>query len=225
MSSNRRARLAVDARLSGWLRPDFWAVMRMADRSLRTFFRAYVGQALAVGTLVYAGVTLSSQAGGPQFFAPLALAGFAGVVQLVPELGPILGFFPALLLIALDPQRALAYVVIYVIARMVGSRFIDSFVAKDQSNLHRAVVIPGVVVLSQVGPLALLLSAPLLGFGTDIVRYLYGRLSEPPKPAGVLPGEAVRARLPAGAAPIPPVYRARAARQQALARSQAAVTR
>ena len=226
MSSNRRARLAVDARLSGWLRPDFWAIVRMLDRSLRTFFRAYVGQSVAIGLMVYAGVTLAPKLGGPTFAAPLALAGFAGIVQLVPELGPLLGLFPALLIVTVDPQRAALYLAIYVIARMIGSRFIDSFVARDSSNLHRAVVIPGVVVLSQIGPLALILSAPILGFSSDLVRYLYGRLSEPPKPAGVLPGEGVKTRFPAHAMPIPPVYRRAAARSPAeSAPSTATVTR
>lgn len=206
MSSNQRAKLAVDARLSSWVRPDFWAIIRMADRSVRTFFKAYVGQAIAVGLLVYVGTTLAPKVGGPTFAAPLALAGFTGVVQLVPELGPILGLFPALLIVVADPQRALLYLGIYVTARIIGSRFIDTFVASDPSNLHRAVVIPGVVVLSQIGPLALLLSAPILGFGTDLVRYLYGRLSEPPRPSGVLPDEPAKTRLPA-VAPVPPVYR------------------
>ncbi|HEY7024862.1 MAG TPA: AI-2E family transporter [Candidatus Limnocylindrales bacterium] len=207
MSSNRRARLAVDTRLAGWLRPDFWAVVRMLDRSLRTFFKAYVGQALAVGLLMYVLLNAAPEIGGPEFIATLALAGFAGIVQLVPELGPILGFFPALLVVALDPQKALWYVVIYVLARFIGGKFIDTFVAKDSSNVHRAVVIPGVVLLSTLGPLALILSAPILGFLTDFVRYAYGRLSEPARPAGALPDEPVTARPPASAVYIPTVYR------------------
>ena len=79
--------------------------------------------------------------------------------------------------------------------------------AKDQSNVHRAVVIPGVVLLSTIGPLALILSAPILGFLTDFVRYLYGRLSEPARPAGVLPDEPVTVRPPASSVYIPTVYR------------------
>jgi len=207
MTSNRRARLAVDTRLANWLRPDFWAVARMLDRSLRTFFKAYVGQALAVGIIVYTFLNAAPQIGGPSFVATLALAGFAGIVQLVPELGPILGYFPALLVIALDPQKAVWYVLIYTAARFIGGKFIDSFVAKDSSNVHRAVVIPGVVLLSTLGPLALILSAPILGFLTDFVRYAYGRLSEPPRPAGVLPDEPVAVQPSASAVYVPTVYR------------------
>jgi hypothetical protein len=73
--------------------------------------------------------------------------------------------------------------------------------------VHRAVVIPGVVLLSTLGPLALILSAPILGFLTDFVRYTYGRLSDPPRPAGVLPDEPATVQPPASAVYVPTVYR------------------
>jgi hypothetical protein len=44
-----------------------------------------------------------------------------------------------------------------------------------------------VIALGQLGPLWLLLSAPIVAFLADAVRYVHGRLSEPPRPAGVLP--------------------------------------
>src|SRR4029078_9050815 len=66
----------------------------------------------------------------------------------------------------------------------------------------------GVVVLGQFGLLWLLLSAPILTVAADIVRYLHGRLSKPPRPGGVLPGPAAYGRRPAVApARVPNVYR------------------
>ena len=130
---------------------------------------------------------------------------FAGAVQVVPELGPILGFFPALLLLAYDPQRALIYVVVYVVARLLSGWLVGGRLLEARLRVHPAILIPGVVVLSQVGLLALLLSAPILAFGSDLVRYLHGRLSEPPRPAGVLPGRAGPGRpdaRPAGPRPV-----------------------
>ena len=47
--------------------------------------------------------------GGPVFQEPLALAVLAGVTQLVPVVGPLLGFVPALLLLPIAPDRAAAY--------------------------------------------------------------------------------------------------------------------
>jgi hypothetical protein len=58
----------------------------------------------------------------------------------------------------------------------------------------------------------LLLSAPILAFGSDLVRYLHGRFSEPPRPAGILPGEPTPVPMRSLAAErIPPGYRGRVA--------------
>ena len=47
------------------------------------------------------------------------------------------------------------------------------------------------VIASQFGLIWLFLGAPLAQVVYDLYRYTYGRLSDPPRPAGVLPDEAV----------------------------------
>ena len=93
----------------------------MADRAAGTYLRGFVVVAALVGFLTFIGLTLSPRLGGPEFRGALALSTFAGALQVVPELGPILGFFPALLLLAYDPQNALVYLVVYVVARYLGA--------------------------------------------------------------------------------------------------------
>lgn len=209
MTSNRRGRVALDRRLAGWLRADFWAVVRMLDRAAGTYLRGYVVVAFLVGLLTWLGLTLSPQVGGPEFPSALAIATFAGMVQVIPELGPLLGLLPAILALATAPEVALPYIAIYLVARFVGAGVLGGRMMDDRLNVPRAVLIPGVVVLSQIGPLALLLSGPILAFGTDLVRYLHGRLSEPPRPAGILPGQPVPAAAAATgtAARVPFAYR------------------
>jgi hypothetical protein len=68
-------------------------------------------------------------------------------------------------------------------------------------------------MIGQFGILPLLLSAPIVAIAVDLVRYFHGRLSEPARPAGVLPGAAVAsgpAVRPVSAAlhPVRSVYRA-----------------
>ena len=219
MTTNRRGGLAIDRRLAGWFRADFWAVIRMLDRAAGTYLRGFVVVAFAVAALAWLGLMASPQLGGPTFEGPLALATFAGAVQVIPELGPLLGFIPALLLLAIDPERAAVYTAVYLVARFVANGVVGGRLVEGRLNVPRAILIPGVVVLSQVGPLALLLSAPILAFGSDFVRYLHGRLSEPPRPAGVLPGEAVPVArgLSQRPAPVPVVYRRRASAATAAA--------
>jgi predicted PurR-regulated permease PerM len=214
MSADRRARHALDRRLAGWLRADFWAVARLADRAAGTYLRGFVVVAFLVGLLTWLGLMASPRVGGPDFPGALALSVFAGAVQVIPELGPLLGFFPALLALAYDPERAGVYLLVYIAARFLGGSVLGGRFMEGGIRVHRAVLIPGVVVLSQVGPLALLLSAPILAFGSDLVRYLHGRWSEPPRPAGLLPGEPAPKPVPAAATVaaarrVPPGYRGR----------------
>jgi predicted PurR-regulated permease PerM len=213
MTGKHRGRRELDARLAGWLRPDFWAIVRMADLAAGTYLRGFVVAAFLIGLVAYVGFELSPRVGGPTYPGALALATFAGAVQVIPELGPILGFFPALLLLAASPEKAVVYLVVYVAARFIGGSLVGGRVLEDRLHVHPAVLIPGVVVLSQVGPLWLLLSAPILAFSSDLVRYLHGRLSEPPRPAGLLPGEplpSASATTGQTAVRVPAVYRRRA---------------
>jgi hypothetical protein len=80
-----------------------------------------------------------------------------------------------------------------VAALLLGSTLLGSRLKARRLNVHPAIMVPGVVVISQFGVGWLLLSAPIVAIATDLVRYVHGRLSEPPTPAGILPGETVPA--------------------------------
>jgi predicted PurR-regulated permease PerM len=207
LSDRHVARRSLDRRLPGWLRPDAWAVIRLADRSAGAYLRGFVLLAFVVGAGTWVGLEMSTRLGGSEFRSSLALATLAGLVQLVPELGGVLGLLPALLILVVDPQRALTYVGVYVAVRLIAARVIGR--RATRVHVHPGVLIPGVVVLGQFGPLWLLLSAPILSFLADLVRYAHGRLSEPPRPAGALPGDPARSTAAAttSRAAVPVVYR------------------
>jgi predicted PurR-regulated permease PerM len=221
MSQKRSARSAIDARLTPGVRADFWAVIGMADRAAGAYLRGYVVTAIVVGILVDVGANLSPRLGGPTFGEPLALAAFAGASQVVPIIGPILGFVPAVLLLPVDPDRAVAYTAIYLAARVLGGTALGSRLMGRRLGVHSAILVPAVVMIGQLGILWLLLSAPIVSFATDLVRYVHGRLSEPAVPAGVLPRtaerealgrqrgavEAATAAAAAGPARVPSAYR------------------
>ena len=78
--------------------------------------------------------------------------------------------------------------------------------------MHPAVLLPAIVVLSQFGIGWLVAAAPVIAIIRDLVRYAYGRLSDPPMPAGVVPGARGAAVVAARPAPTPSVYRGMAAR-------------
>ena len=212
MTHQRRAKLAIDARITPGLRSDVWAAAAIVDRAAGSYLRGYVVAAFLVGILTYIGLIASSRLGGPQFQEPLALATLAGATQVVPIVGPILGAAPALLLLAIDPSRAATYFAVYVGARIIGASVLGSRLMERRLGVHPAILVPGVVMIGQFGILPLLLSAPIVAIAVDLVRYAHGRLSEPPLPAGVLPRtpEAVPVAHPVAAALRPgrSVYRA-----------------
>jgi hypothetical protein len=57
--------------------------------------------------------------------------------------------------------------------------------------MHPAIFVIVLVLLSQFGFLWVLIAAPFSIVVRDLFRYVYGRLSDPPTPAGVAPGERV----------------------------------
>lgn len=199
------------------IRPDVIAVVRIVDRALSSFLRGQVLLALTSGVLIWLGLQVASTAGIGEF--PYAATGGAllGILQLIPELGFFLGFFPILLVLAIaGPGPALVVTIVYVGAVKIADAAVGGRVRRGILDVHPGLLIPGIVVLSEFGIGWLLFAAPAIAIARDVVRYLYGRLSEPAAPAGVLPGERRRSRQ-ATSAVVPSVYRTAAARPAATA--------
>jgi predicted PurR-regulated permease PerM len=143
----------------------------------------------------------------------------AGILQLVPTLGPILNLIVGTLIGLTISRRVAALVlVVYLAIQFVVGRFIAPRFAKRVVDLHPAILVMSIVALSQFGLLWTLVAAPLVAIARDLFRYTYGRLADPPSPAGRLPsGESVFEAGDAQAVPIatsanvPLVYRRRRA--------------
>ncbi len=174
------------------VQPDALAVIRIVHRAASTYLRVQLAAALLVGIGVWLGFAIVRQL-DPTLLrgGDVAVAAFAGMVQVIPQVGWILGLLPAGLAAVVRPDRPIlpiAYLAIYlVVVRLVGL-VVGSRLGRDL-NLRAAIAVPGVVVISSFGLAPLLLSAPILVILRDLVTYLRGRLSEPPSPAGVIPGE------------------------------------
>jgi len=201
------------------LRPDVLALARIADRAFATFLRVRVLLSIATGVLVWLGLEAAAAVGpsigvGPFKYA-LAAATLLGILQLIPELGFFLGIVPILLvLIVQGPVDALVVFGVYWGASKLASLLVEDRLTAGVLDVHPGLLIPGIVVLSQFGLLWMLVAAPLMAVGRDLVRYLVGRLAEPPQPAGLLPGERGSRRADAPASvPVPSVYRSLADRQ------------
>lgn len=191
------------------IRGDVVALARIVDRAFGTFLRTRVLLAVVVGGLVWLGLELLAQVGIAEFRYQVTASVLLGGLQLIPELGYVLGFFPIVLVLAIaGPIPAAAVAVVYVVANRIGSDLVETRVSRGVLDVHPGLLIPAIVVLSQFGGLWLLAAAPLVAILRDVTRYMAGRLGDPAAPANVLPGERAPKARSASAARVPSVYRA-----------------
>jgi predicted PurR-regulated permease PerM len=177
--------------LPPWLRGDLLAVVRIFDRTFRAFIGGQVLIALAVGLLTYGGAYLLNWQGWLDIKYPLALALLTGLLALIPAVGPPLTYVLVVLLGLLrSPLTAVLVVLLVFGVHQLVNWLVTPRVERGYTgNIHPALLILALVVVSQFGPFWLLLAAPITSSIVDLYRYVYGRFRDPPRPAGLLPGE------------------------------------
>jgi predicted PurR-regulated permease PerM len=200
LMDQRAGREMLNRLLPAGLRADFWSVITIIDADFSGYLRGQLLLGLVVGTAAGIGLTVLNLF-GLQIPYVLLLAVIAGVTELIPIIGPIIGAVPAVLLGFLDsPTTGLAVLLLYVGIQQLENNFLVPRIVGDSVGIHPAILMVLLVVCSQVfGILGAILSAPMGAVSRDVFQYLYGRLSEPPRPPGEMPAR-LRA---AGVAPPP----------------------
>jgi predicted PurR-regulated permease PerM len=123
------------------------------------------------------------------------LAMIAGLTQLIPSIGPFLGVIPAMLVgLSISVQFSLMILALYIVIQWFIINFVYARVERDIIDAHPAILILILVALSQFGFWWILLATPITAVVRDLFRYAYGRFAEPPRPAGLLPGEPLPAK-------------------------------
>ncbi len=214
LKDQRKAVRAINRALPEKVQPDFWAVVRIIDRPLRAFVSGQFLLALSVGLGVYGGLTLLERLGWPALGFKLPLALIAGLMELIPEIGPYLGAFPSVIAGTIQsPQMGLAVAAMFIILHYLINQVIGSRIETRIIEIHPAILLVVIVAVSALGFRWVLVAAPMISIVTNLFRYVNGRLSSSPRPAGLLPGESIPASQRTRAY-IPLVYRrGRVARQ------------
>jgi predicted PurR-regulated permease PerM len=179
----------IDRMLPKWMRADFWAFVRIADRTFRAFIDGQLVLGIIVGLLVYGGLVLLEEIGVNIANYKLLLALFAGLMQLIPSVGPIVAgivFFLGGTMTSLESGVIL--LALYFVVQLLVGRFAAPHLERRYIDIHPAVLVLAIVALSEFGVIWVLLAAPVTAIIRDTYRYINGRLREPPLPAGVLPG-------------------------------------
>jgi predicted PurR-regulated permease PerM len=194
---------AIDRHLPGWMRKDFWAVVRIVDRPLRAYINGQLVMALAVGGLTYLGLALLQRWGWLAVEYKLLFALFAALLELIPLIGPILyALLAGLIGLTASLEAAGILFGLAVLSQMVANQLVAPRIERRYAgHIPAELLAVAIVLISQLGFFWLLIAGPLTAIVVDLYRYIYGRFREPPRPAGLLPGEPLPAVAPVVPAP------------------------
>lgn len=190
VKDQRLGRDTFDSMLHPMIRADFWAIIKIFDRVFSSYIRGQLLLGLVVGSAAWVGLTVLELAGFGIRYSVL-LAVIAGVTELIPIVGPVIGAIPAIGMGLFDsPTTALAVVILYMLIQQLENNLLVPRIVGQSVGIHPAILMVLIVIISQVlGFIGIILAAPLAAVVRDIFRYIYGRLSDPPRPAGLLPDE------------------------------------
>ncbi len=181
---------SVDRVVPRWLHADFWAILRISDRIISRYFRGQLLLGIIIAVAVYSGLTIMKLFGVEGIQYELLLALIAGFMELIPIIGPILGAVPAVIVGLFHSwQTGLAIALMFLIIQQIEGNILVPRVVGDSVNIHPALVMMLIIVLTPLGIIWLILAVPMTAVIRDIYRYIYGRFGKPRRPAGLLPDE------------------------------------
>ena len=117
-------------------------------------------EAAIVGTVITTGLLII------EFPFALLLGLFAAITNILPYIGPLLGFIPALIVGLVDQSPALGQMtLLYLIANIIDLALVFPILVSKIVNLHPMVVVVSVILGSQVaGIVGMIVSIPLAAF-------------------------------------------------------------
>lgn len=130
--------------------------------SLKLFIRGQLIDAFAVGVLTSIGLAII----GMPYFLVIGLV--AGVGNLIPYLGPIIGFMPAMFIMMVTPgwlsiYKILLVIGVFAMVQFIEGTFVYPIAVGKSVNLHPLVVIIGVTVGGQLGGiLGMIIAIPMI---------------------------------------------------------------
>jgi predicted PurR-regulated permease PerM len=180
--------VSFDRSLPTEWREDTWAVIRIAERVFGQWVRGEIILGSTVALATFIGLELLSITVDPVFgrFA-FFLAILAGLLELLPIIGPIIAAVPVILVGATAGVEAtIAAFILTLMIQQVENYLLVPKIQGDATKLHPAVVMFALIIGAAIaGLLGAILALPVTAAGRDIYRYLFRRLSAPTTAAPV----------------------------------------
>jgi predicted PurR-regulated permease PerM len=162
-------------------RGDILSLLEAIDGAVGGFILGHVLISLLVGVLSAIGLYLL------QIDFALILGLVAGITNIIPYFGPIIGAVPALVIALLKSSRHMVYVIIlFTVIQQVESNILAPAILGDRVGLHPLAVIFILLVGGELfGLLGLLLAVPVAAMGKAVLVWLWQRFfsKNPPSPS------------------------------------------
>lgn len=176
-------------------RKDVWAVLNIIQNVFGRWIRAQLVLGLIVAAATYVGLLSFGWFIDERFlqFAVL-LAVIAGVLELLPIIGPIISMIPTLLLALTtgDPfVSVIAVVLLYLAIQQIEGAVLVPKIQGDALELHPSVVIFVLIVGGAIAGIpGAILSIPVTAAAKSVYKYLFRRINDEEVAAGSVTAEA-----------------------------------
>ncbi len=169
---------AFDRAVPAPWRADTWATLGIVRRVFGSWIRGQIVLGLVVGIATFIGLVFLGVAVDPVFGRySVLLAVIAGVLELLPIIGPIIAAVPAVLLGATAGTPGIvAALVLYFAIQQLENNILVPKIQGDATNLHPAVVIFSLIVGGAIaGLLGAILALPVAATMRDLYIYAFRR--------------------------------------------------
>ncbi|OHA54364.1 MAG: hypothetical protein A2429_00425 [Candidatus Veblenbacteria bacterium RIFOXYC1_FULL_42_9] len=154
--------------------PYILQMMRRLKTKLGSWLRGQLLLMIIIGVLTYVGLSLL----GAKYAVVLAL--WAGITEIVPYIGPIIGAVPAVFLaLSISPMQALLVAALYVVIQQLENNLIVPMVMKRTVGLNPIVSILAIAIGAKLGGvIGAVLSIPLaVSIGVFVSDFFEKRLT------------------------------------------------
>ncbi len=176
LNDQAKARRGLVSAVPLRFRADFLNLLRITDGILGAYLRGQLLLCVFIGGMATVGLTLL----GVQYAAVLGL--IAGVFEILPFIGPILGLVPAVVVAAIQsPILGVWTLTLFLAIQQTENLFLVPRISGQAVKLHPAVIMVVLVIGNEVAGLwGMILAVPFTAIVRDVFKYLYSRFQDEP---------------------------------------------
>jgi predicted PurR-regulated permease PerM len=179
LNDQRRGQLFFSRLVNRRIRQDLANAWHIIDRSLSAYIRGQLTLGVIIGVTCGVGLAILDLIPGIDIDYILLLAIWAGICELIPMIGALLGMVPAVIIafVVGGPTSGVAVLILYVVVQQIENNLLVPRVIGESVGVHAAILTVMLVAMGSVfGLLGVITAAPVTAIARDLYLYAYRRL-------------------------------------------------